>query len=163
MKTQNKEQVNSKSINKIFIEKLRKEDVKNLIELYKQLNPEIDIDSVSPILMDDYFYGISLGGNFNIFVLKVDNKIVSTCTFAIIPNIAQGMKPNGIIESFVTDKDNRRKGYGKKLIEYILEFARDIGCLKVSLLTKNDNEAIQIYENVGFKENIRRSFVLTLD
>ncbi len=148
---------------KIVIEKAQKSDLKSIIELYKQLNSEVNFDEIDSLFLDSYFEDFKSLTNCYLYVLKVGDKVESTCLFSVTPNLAQGFRPNGIIESFVTNEKSRRKGYGKQLIEYILDLAKDLNCVKVSLLTKNDNETANIYENIGFKENLKRSFVYLIE
>ena len=153
----------TEKIKRAHIEKAKISDVPELIRLYTQLNPDVDFQEVQPMMFEQYFSDLMINKNINLFVIRNKDKILSTCMFTIIPNFAQGLKPNGIVESFVTDKDSRRKGYGRIMLQYIIETAKDYGCLKISLLTKNDNESIKIYEDFGFKENDRRSFIKILD
>jgi len=56
--------------------------------------------------------------------------------------------------------DSFRKGYGKKMMYEIIEFANTRNLLRIELTVATENiRAIQLYESVGFtKEGILRNY-----
>ncbi|MDR0400515.1 MAG: GNAT family N-acetyltransferase [Treponema sp.] len=60
------------------------------------------------------------------FIAIENNKIVSSCYVAIIPNLTRNGKSNGFIENVITDEKYRKKGIGKRLIKMAIEYGNEI-------------------------------------
>ena len=61
------------------------------------------------------------------------------------------------IEDVVVDKKFLGKGYGKKMIEFLTEKAKNQGCYKVIL--NCDEEVVAFYEKCGFtQKNLMMEF-----
>jgi len=147
----------------ITIEKAGDKDLKKIIELYKQLNTNVNFEKIDKIILDDLWSNIKRNRSINIFILKKNKDIIATCTLVIIYNIAQGGKPNALIESFITDAKHRNKGYGTMLLKYIIELAEDFGCHKIMLMVKlENNKAKSFYEKMGFNSGIRDSLSMII-
>jgi GNAT superfamily N-acetyltransferase len=79
---------------------------------------------------------------------------------AIIPNLANGARPFGIIEHVVTLSSERRRGYARLVLEHALDLAWARSCYKVLLLSgAKRTEAHELYESVGFAGDVARGFV----
>lgn len=85
-----------------------------------------------------------------ILVMKIDGKVVGMVSLLYSISTALGGKV-AILEDMVIDKDFRKKGLGKELLQEAIAFAKQRNCLRLTLLTDVDNEtAIRFYQNVGF-------------
>ena len=85
-----------------------------------------------------------------ILVMKIDGKVVGMVSLLYSISTALGGKV-AILEDMVIDKDFRRKGLGKELLQEAIDFAQKHGCLRLTLLTDFDNEAaIRFYQSAGF-------------
>lgn len=85
-----------------------------------------------------------------ILVMKVDGKVAGMVSLLYSISTALGGKV-AILEDMVIDKDFRRKGLGKELLQEAIAFAQKRGCLRLTLLTDYDNEAaIRFYQSAGF-------------
>ena len=90
-----------------MITEINESELNNLLELYTELGdnpiPEIDdfIKAKWKSMVNDK--------NYHIVVAKENNKIVSTCTVIIIPNLTHNQRPYAFIENVVTSKDYRKK------------------------------------------------------
>lgn len=85
-----------------------------------------------------------------ILLMKVDGKVAGMVSLLYSISTALGGKV-AILEDMVVDTEFRRKGLGKELLHEAIAFARERGCLRITLLTDFDNEtAIKFYQNVGF-------------
>jgi len=94
------------------------------------------------------------------FVGLLGNRIVSSCFLVIIPNLARGGRPYGLIENVITHQAYRKKGYGASLLKHVLNVAWKNDCFQVLLLTGNINEKVfRFYEKIGFKRGIKEGFV----
>jgi GNAT superfamily N-acetyltransferase len=81
----------------------------------------------------------------------------------IIPNLTQNGKSIGFIENVITDKEYRRKGIGKKVMEMAIKYAKETNCYKVLLQSNNkQKDAHKFYENIGFDGNSKRAFEIRM-
>lgn len=76
------------------------------------------------------------------FCILIDyTKINSLCDYKTI-----------YIDDLCVDKDARNLGIGKKLYNYVLNYAKSIGCYNVTLNVWAENKsAIKFYEKMGMK------------
>lgn len=56
------------------------------------------------------------------------------------------------ITTFIVDKDARRKGIGRILIDKVVESGKKFGAHKIWLITGADWEANKFYQKLGFKK-----------
>ena len=105
-----------------MITEINESELNNLLELYTERGdnpiPEID-DSIK-----DKWKSICNDENYHIVVAKENNKIVSTCTVIIIPNLTHNQRPYAFIENVVTSKDYRKKGYETAVLNYAKDIAK---------------------------------------
>ena len=84
----------------------------------------------------------------------------STCMLAVVPNLASGGSPFGVIEHVVTLPQYRRRGLGRTVLQFALNRAWAQGCYKVILLSGAQRaDAHKLYESVGFRGDVERGFV----
>lgn len=80
-----------------------------------------------------------------IYVGIINNEIVATAKLFLEikfnDNVAQ-------IEDVVVDNNHRRKGYGTKIVDYLVSIVKDKNVYKTVLLTKNNLE--KFYTKSGF-------------
>ena len=138
----------------------KKEHLPMILELYKQLLPEedpIDINLANKIWNETEKHGIKY------FVAIDDNKIISSCYLAIIPNLTRGGKSNGFIENVITDEKYRKKGIGKKIIGMAIEYGKQNNCYKIILQSSFKRKENHIfYEKCGFDGNSKRAFEIRI-
>ncbi|MBT3363005.1 MAG: GNAT family N-acetyltransferase [Chloroflexi bacterium] len=133
-------------------------DLQGIMSLLVQLLPD------DPIISDgrdrSVFNQIQRDPNLQLFVLTLDGTIISTCYLNIIPNLTRHASPYAVIENVITDESMQRKGYGKQLIQFVLDYAWRAGCYKVMLLSAiHRDDAHRFYEACGFDPNEKQSFV----
>ena len=148
------------------IRELNESDLESLIKLYEQLdgkNGDFNVEDARAIWKNE------IEGNPNIkYFGAVEDfakgqKIVSTCFVAIIPNLTRLGGAICFVENVVTDKNFRKQGLGKKVMEKAIEFAREKNCYKVILESGAwRTEAHQFYRNLGFDDTAKKSFLLKL-
>lgn len=69
-----------------------------------------------------------------------------------------------LLEDMVVDPDRRGRGAGSQLLQAAIAFARDAGCLRITLLTDRANEAAQrFYRRHGFADSTMLPLRLMLD
>jgi len=90
----------------------------------------------------------------------LDDRLISSCTLTVIPNLTRGCRSYGVIENVVTHASHRNQGYGKAILAQALSHAWSVGCYKVMLLTGRKDEAtFKFYESVGFDRHGKQAFI----
>jgi GNAT superfamily N-acetyltransferase len=88
------------------------------------------------------------------------DKLVSSCTVSVIPNLTRSCRPYGLIENVVTHADHRQRGYGKAVLAAALAHAWSVNCYKVMLLTgRKDQATLQFYRSAGFNSDGKQGFI----
>jgi GNAT superfamily N-acetyltransferase len=134
-------------------------DLDGILALYRELRPHdpvLPLDQASKV-----FSGLLAREGVDIFVCDLEGTLVATCMLAVIPNLASGGRPFGIIEHVVTLASHRQQGHGRRVLEYALQRAWSKNCCKVMLLSgAQRTDAHKLYESVGFRGDIERGFVV---
>jgi GNAT superfamily N-acetyltransferase len=140
---------------------LMENEIVSLLELYKQLN------SPSEIMPDEItsknIWNKIKKCDIKYYVAKDNERIIGSCYICIIPNLTRGGKSIGFIENVITDKEYRRKGIGKRIIEKAIEYAKEQNCYKVILQSGNKRtDAHKFYESTGFDGESKKAFEIRL-
>jgi glucosamine-phosphate N-acetyltransferase len=77
-----------------------------------------------------------LSADIHTFVIYEDNQAVGTASIIIEQKLCGKV---GHIEEVAVHKDVRGYGYGKKIVDYVVQYARDRGCYKALLICSNYN------------------------
>jgi GNAT superfamily N-acetyltransferase len=135
----------------------QKDDLQELLGLYKQLNPEeepIDVEKAYSI-----WDTTEKGGATRYFIAVDNTKITSACNITLVPNLTRNGKSFAIIENVITDNNYRRKGIGKKVIQNAVQYAKENNCYKVVLLSSaKRTDSHRFYESIGFNGNSKKGF-----
>lgn len=132
----------------VTIEKLKKEDIPELLKLYQSLIPfntsmAQSVEIYKEMLRDERYL---------LLVAKDDNEIVGSalgvCCIGLI-------EPFLVIEDVIVKDGNRGKGIGRKLFEALDEFAKGKHCGYAILVSSAFREgAHQFYERIGFADSV---------
>lgn len=86
-----------------------------------------------------------------LLVIKKEALILGMVNLLFTLSTALGGKV-AILEDMIVHPDYRNKGLGKELLQQALAFAKNEGCLRITLLTDVANsQAQQFYKNSGFE------------
>jgi GNAT superfamily N-acetyltransferase len=98
------------------------------------------------------FEEINADKNNELIVAEKDGKIVGTLQITFTPSISfQGGK-RATVESVRVDEKYRGQGFGKELMKWAINRAREENCVAMQLTTNSDRkDAHRFYENLGFK------------
>ncbi len=89
----------------------------------------------------------------HILVARQNHKIIAMVNILYSVSTALGARV-GTVEDMVVSPVARGTGIGSKLLRYTLEFARDKGCERLTLLSDHDNFDAQLfYQRHGFTES----------
>ena len=88
-----------------------------------------------------------------IFVLRVGPRIIGMINLLITISTAEGGFVL-ILEDLIVHSDHRGQGFGGRLLEHALAYAREKGFLRITLLTdKKESRPREFYEQHGFRQS----------
>nr|WP_320166794.1 GNAT family N-acetyltransferase [uncultured Methylophaga sp.] len=96
-------------------------------------------------------------------LIKHQSKVVGVVSLLYLTSTAMGGKV-ALLEDMVIDEQHRSKGFGSALLNAAVNFARQQGCLRMTLLTDADNAIAQkMYQDEGFTHSAMIPMRLILD
>jgi GNAT superfamily N-acetyltransferase len=131
-------------------------DIPRILELYDSLIihlSEVE-QSRSPSADDIHrvFADICADPRHELFVAEYRGEVVGTIVLFIVPNLSHGATPWAIAENLIVDEKHRRRGYGRMLLEFVINRAKEKGCHRIQLWSdRRRKEAHQLYQSVGFE------------
>ena len=94
-----------------------------------------------------------------VILAQAGDRLVSSCTLAIVPNLSRGGRSYAVIENVVTHADHRRQGLGRQVLAHAVQMARSADCYKVLLATGSKREStLHFYEGAGFERGGKTYF-----
>ena len=133
---------------KIKYESLTKVDksvVKEMAALLEQLNP----DFKPPVRLKEIKKVVDFPGSKLFVARNSKNKIIGMVTLIGYPQVEGLMKV--WIEDLIVEKDYRRQGIGKKLLELAKTEAKNLGYKTIVFTSRSSRkEANTFYKNMGF-------------
>jgi GNAT superfamily N-acetyltransferase len=134
-------------------------ELPTLLELYKHLHSDDD-PVPEPRIVDAVWQELMANRRYKYFGVFEREKMLSSCTITVIPNLTRACRPYGVIENVVTHKSHRNQGHGKAVLMAALSHAWLEGCYKVMLLTgRKDQATFEFYESAGFDRNEKQAFI----
>lgn len=129
------------------------EDIEFMEEVLIDDNMVFDIDNLKGFLNDTSSFG---------FIAKENNKIIG---FAYCYTL---LRPDGktmfYLHSIGMLPNYQDKGYGSKLLSFIKEYSKEIGCSEMFLITDKGNpRACHVYEKLGGKNDYKDEIVYVYD
>jgi len=115
---------------------------KNYLELLKQLT------AVGDISREKYETAFDKIGA-QVWVVEFEEKIIASVSLLLEQKIIHDCGIVGHLEDVVVDRDYRKYGLGKFIIERIIKIARERGCYK--LIGDCKSELLGFYEKNGFE------------
>ncbi|ODN66775.1 GNAT family N-acetyltransferase [Methylophaga muralis] len=99
----------------------------------------------------------------DILVAKQSGQIIGMVNLLYTVSTALGSRV-AILEDMVIAPQHRGLGVGSALLKHAIDFARQKGCKRITLLTDNDNEAAHhFYQQHGFTESSMQAYRLFLE
>jgi len=115
---------------------------KNYLELLKQLT------TVGDISQEKYETTVDKIGA-EVWVIEFEGKIIASVSLLLEQKIIHECGIVGHLEDVVVDRDYRKYGLGKFIIERIIKIAKERGCYK--LIGDCKSELLGFYEKNGFE------------
>ena len=119
--------------------------------------------SISKSCFDDFINNV-LSDLHIIYVLEKNNNIIGSGTLYIEKKLTYNISKMGHIENIFVDKNHRGNGYGEKIVNHLLEYAKNKKCYRVDLTcieelipfyNKNNFTTKNVSMNILFKENFK--------
>jgi len=132
-------------------------DLPEVSNLYRHLHPH---DPELEAAAAERVWSTLLASGFTtVIVAQAAERLVSSCTLAIVPNLSRGGSSYGVIENVVTHADYRRLGLGRQVLAHALDLGWQANCYKVLLATGSKREATRrFYEGAGFERGGKTYF-----
>jgi len=132
-------------------------DLAEVLVLYRHLHPQDpELDAATA----ERVWSTLLAAPFmTLIVAQAAERLVASCTLAIVPNLSRGGRPYGVIENVVTHADFRRLGLGRRVLAHAVDLAWRGDCYKVLLATGSKRETtLRFYEGAGFERGGKTYF-----
>ena len=99
-------------------------------------------------------------GIVDIFVITEDNRLIGELHAAYQSDDERAIvNQRAYLFAFRVHKDHWGHGYGKRLLQYVINVLEEQGCKEFTVGVEDDNDnARHIYENFGFTEFIARKY-----
>jgi len=123
---------------------------KGVVELLAQLT-SINKEGVTEEKFRVYVETLSQNPLHKTVVMEISGKIVGIGTIYIEPKLIHNLSYVGHIEDIVTDKNHRNQYIGKRIISYLSDYAKQMGCYKTILDCAENN--VCFYEKCGYKKH----------
>ena len=133
----------------VIIKKLEKDDLWN--GFLTTLDSLRQVSGIDKKIAEKTFEKINSNPDHIIVVAVLNEKIVGAATLLIESKFIHDGGMIGHIEDVVIDKKSQGQKIGEKIINYLLEYAKNQGCYKTILDCTNDVKPF--YEKIGFKHN----------
>jgi ribosomal protein S18 acetylase RimI-like enzyme len=138
-----------------------KDDLAGILELLKQLIENAGSSDNIDLKYANKKWEEIENNNIKYFLAKDNGRIIGSCYICIIPNLTYNGKSIGYIENVIVDKNYRKRGIGKKIMEMAIEYAKENNCYKVVLQSgKKRVEAHKFYEKIGFNGKSKKAYEL---
>ena len=107
--------------------------------------------SIDDISAEKIFDKINSNSEQIIIVAIINENVVGSATLLIETKFIHNGGLVGHIEDVVVNKGNQKREIGKKMVTYLLDYAKEKGCYKTILNCVDDIKPF--YEKLGFKHN----------
>ena len=129
----------------LFFKKISEKEYDSVYRLLQELT---DVGEYNRSRFNTYIE--TLPSNIHIFCICEDSTVIGVGTIMIEQKIIHNFSKVGHIEDIVIDSNYNGRGYGKNLIIFLTNFARQEGCYKVILDCSQKVKGF--YEKCGYVE-----------
>ncbi len=139
----------------LIIRKLEEKDLDELSLLYKQFwNEESNIET-----MKKKYQEIKNNPNYIILSAVINGTLVGSICGVVCEELYGACRPFLVMEDLIVDKNMRKKGIGKALLEKLENFGKERKCSQIIFITETNRiDAVSFYEKMGFKSKTHTGF-----
>jgi len=121
-------------------------------KLIRKTEPEIWFKQFDEDYYREKLDKMDLDKKSNIIFCMLDNqKVIARCDLIILES-AMDFEKTGYIDWIYVEKTNRGNGFGKELINKVLEYLKDVGASYCYLFTAQNKEAQKFYIKQDYLE-----------
>lgn len=137
----------------VELRKAEEQDLPCILPLYAQLGQDngriLPLEQARIILAHMRAYP-----DYQLNVAVVRGEIVGVFALLVMDNLGHLGAPSGVVEDVVVREDWRRRGIGRKMLDFALNYCKSRGCYKVALSSNlQREEAHRFYERLGFTKH----------
>jgi len=150
---------NGEETNIMKIRALTHNDIDTLVGLYEIFWGE----KSDRQKMKRKFQDLENDPNYIFLCAEKENKIIGTIQGIICEELYGTCQPFLLMENFVVNKEYRKQGVGKMLLNSLENIAKNRGCSQILFITEsNRKDTIKFYESVGYSLETHKGFKKTL-
>lgn len=129
-------------------------DLETVQQLYLHLRNAARNQPVGQVRADQFVSQLQRYPGSALLVGLTEDRVVSTCTLVVIPNLTNDGRPYALLENVVTHPDARKRGIATAVLRDAARSAFAAGCYKVMLMTGSKNpNTLTFYEKAGFEQS----------
>lgn len=154
----------------LFIRNAKRSDYESLLPLFRQVHdyhvvvrPDVYKENATPV-EQGFFESQLIDDKQHIFVAAIGDDLVGvvvTKEEEVIENTFVKARKVFFIKSLCVAETHRKKGIGKKLTEYVIDFGRSLKVDSIELGVAEENtSAIEFYRSIGMTTKSRKMEIL---
>lgn len=131
----------------------QKKDIEQITSLLNQLKHDLhENNDISPDNVHEQYKKMKGNDVYTSYVYEDNNKVIGFVSVIYYRSVFH-KKGTALINELVVEKENRGKGIGKKLLDYIIKEAlvMEMDEIEVGVMKENEN-AISFYKKNGMDE-----------
>ncbi|MCB8815468.1 GNAT family N-acetyltransferase [Desulfosporosinus shakirovi] len=135
----------------MLIRQAMESDLPEVRELLKEMDGE---DGISFCEAQAIWREMAKYPYYEVYVVEENRRIIATCTLIIIDNLGHMGAKLALAESMIVSQEYRGRAIGSKLMQFVMEKAKEENCYKLMLSSnKKRIEAHKFYEQLGFRQH----------
>lgn len=135
----------------MLIRQATETDLPDVIGLLKGMDGE---DGIDPGEAMTIWRKITEYPYYKIIIVEDNLQIIGTCSLIILDNLGHKGAKLAIAESMIVSQEYRGHGIGSKLMQFVMEKAKEENCYKLMLSSnKKRIKAHKFYEQLGFQQH----------
>ncbi len=140
---------------------LQREELDQLLEFYQLHLFDVQDEPLPDRSVVEQVWN-QIQSNENVAILGVFDKglLMSSCSITIVPNLTRGCRSYAYIENIATHRKHRRSGYGKAVLLYAADYAKERGCYKAQFMTGHLNKKVNKFSKAsGFNGGEKMAYI----
>jgi len=140
---------------------IRKDELDQLLEFHKLHLFDVQDDPVPERdTVEQEWEKIQSSENFAVLGVFDKGVLMSSCSITIVPNLTRGCRPYAYIENIATHRKHRRQGYGKAVLLYAADYAKERDCYKAMFMTGHLNKKVGKFSKAsGFNGGEKMAYI----
>ncbi|MBT3175805.1 MAG: GNAT family N-acetyltransferase [Desulfobacula sp.] len=143
------------------VREIRKNELDQLLEFYLLHLYDVKDDPLADKkVVDQIWNTIQTSENFAVLGVFDKNILMASCSITIVPNLTRGCRSYALIENIATHRKHRREGYGKTILLYAADYAKERNCYKAMFMTGHLNTKVeQFCQATGFSGEDKKAYI----